>query len=246
MTSEVDIGNLALDGIGSRSTISSFNENSAEARAISRHYAVCRDEILSAAHWNFARKQVALTLLRDATATPPDTVPQPWLYEYAYPSDCVQARYILPQLQAGEVSGANAPAIPEWVGAPVRFLISSDNDNSGNQIVVILTNQVQAGLVYTSRVTNPQLFDASFVQALAALIASRIAIALTGDKQLARDKFSIADQLTKSARANNGNEGLTTVDSLPDWIRVRGYATDFAYPDGSFWSVQPQNLVQIS
>lgn len=246
MSSEVEIGNLALDAMGARATISSFSESSAEARAISRQYAPCRDEILGAAHWNFARKQVSLTLLRDATATPAGAVPQPWLYEYVYPSDCIQARYVMPQVQAGQASGAAAPAIPEWIGAPVRFIISSDVDGSGNPINVLLCNQTQAVLVYTMRVTNPQLFDASFTQALAALIASRIAFTLTGDKALARDKFQMADAITKSARASNGNEGLTIMDNIPDWLRVRGDASDFGYPDGSFWSVQPQNLTAIT
>jgi hypothetical protein len=96
--SAVAIANLALDAVGARATISSFTEASKEARVISRQYDQALDDVLGAAHWNFARKQLALTLLKDGSAG--DTVPAPWLYEYAYPSDCVGARYILPTVSS--------------------------------------------------------------------------------------------------------------------------------------------------
>lgn len=227
MSSLVEIANLALASIGTRSSIASLTERSAEAAAFSIQYNPCLEAVLGAAHWNFARKQASLTLLKDASATPAGTTPQPWIYEYAYPADCVAARYVMPlftDAASSSIFGPGFASVATVEQVPcVRFIISTDVDDSGNEIKVILTNQPQAQLVYTKRITNPQLFDGQFTMALSNFIGARLAIALTGDKALARLAFGVADATTKQARANNGNEGLTLQDTTPDWIRARGY-----------------------
>ena len=43
---------------------------------------------------------------------------------------------------------------------------------------------------------------------------------------LANTKFSQANAIITQARASDGNEGLTIIDNMPDWITVR---EDFAY-----------------
>lgn len=248
----VTICNLALDSIGARSEISSLSEESQEARTLSLHYAPAVEAILQAAHWNFARKQATLAVLKAAAGSPenPDGTgpipPAPWMYSYALPSDMVQARYVMPTYST---SATSYPGGSPFIGPEqpaVRFLIAADTDASGNDIVVILTNQPSAVLVYTYRVSNPNLFDGQFVIALANYIGSRIAIRLTGDKNMAKMAFQVADQTTKEARASNGNEGLTVNDVLPDWMSVRGYAADWAYPPGSVYWMSPQNLTFVS
>jgi hypothetical protein len=244
--SDVQICSLALDAAGTRSTIASLQENSKEARACSRQYGPSLAAVLQAAHWNFARKQAGLTLLLDGTKTPPDVVPQPWLYEYAYPDDCVQGRSILPLMQSNPGSVAGSSSLPYAMGAPVRFLVSSDDDDQGNPIKVILTNQPNAQLVYTRLLTNTGLFDDQFVQALVFYLAHRLSIPLSGDKALAKSNFEMAQRLCLEAEASNGNEGMTVIDQVPDWIRVRGYASDWAYPPGSYFTIQPQALTMVS
>lgn len=238
---------MALDAIGTRSTIGSLSEPSAEARALSRHYAPALDSILSAAHWNFARKQANLTLLKDASLSPPQTTPPPWIYEYAYPSDCVQGRYVMPMWSnlPASVPGA-ASAIPFFIGPPVRYIVSTDSDANGNDIPVILTNQPQAIFVYTKRVTNTALFSPDFVQAFANYLGWKISIPLSGDKAMAKMAFEIADKTCKDAQKSNGNEGITVIDTVPDWMRVRGFENDWASPPGSMFYTAPQNLTMIS
>lgn len=247
MTSQVAIANLALDAIGTRSSIASISEPSREARAISLHYAPALDAVLRSAHWNFARTQIVLALLNDATLSPPQKVPQPWLYEYAYPADCVLFRYIMPQYGNLPSQGPNVgSAIPFFLGAPVRFLISSDLDSNGNQIKVILTNQPQAIGIYTARVSNTELFDPDFVQAFSNYLAAKICIGVNGDKAMAKMALDLAQNTSIRAQRTNGNEGLTIIDQLPEWIRVRGYASDWAYPPGSMFEARPQNLTMIT
>lgn len=228
MTSDVEICNLALDAIGSRSTISSLQEPSTEARACARHYGQALRSCLAAAHWNFARKQAAMTLLKDSTKAVPDVVPTPWRFEYAYPSDCIQGRYIM-------------PARP-----PVPFLISLDVDGSNNNVKVILTNQPSAILVYTVLITDTSLFDDQFVTAFYNYLGYRISIPLSGDKAMAKMAFQLAEQITNAAQASNASEGLTVIDDVPDWIRVRGYASDWACQDGASFLLPPQSLLMVA
>lgn len=240
---QVQIANLALSAIGTRSSIASFTEGSAEANAIALHYTPALEAVLQAARWNFARKQALLTLLNDATLNQP--VPTPWVYEYAYPSDCTQGRYLMPSVQVASGAVVGTPAIPTALGPAVRWLIGIDNDSNGNAVQVILTNQPQATFVYTARVTNPNLFDGQFVEAFRYYLGARVCMQLNGSKEQALAAFKQADMLCRAAAASNGNEGLTIIDTVPDWIRARGYASDWVFPDGGAFSYGPQALTLI-
>jgi hypothetical protein len=57
---------------------------------------------------------------------------------------------------------------------------------------------------------------------MSAALASRLAIALTGDKSLAQLEQGYANEAIMRARQMDGNEGLTVNDVTPDWIRTRG------------------------
>lgn len=244
--SDVAICNLALDASGCRSTIQSLNENSKEAKACSRQYAIALLTILQAAHWNFARAQAPLTLLKDGTLTPPDSVPTPWIYEYAYPSDCLAARYIMPFIQTSPGSAVGSQGLPSAIGSTVRFLVGTDLDANGNRIKCILTNQPNAILVYTCQVVDTGLFDEQFTLAFADYLAYRLSVPLSGDKALAKINYQLAQDACNRAQASNNNEGITVIDNIPDWIRVRGYAADWAYPPGSYFTIEPQALTMIT
>jgi hypothetical protein len=221
VSADILIANLALSAIGARASIASFTEQSTEAQTINLHYESVRNEALQCAHWNFARRQATLNLLLDATQG--QTVPSPWSYEYAYPADCIAFRYMLPC-----VSG-----LP-----PVPFLVSGGTDANGNDIRVLLSNEPQAVGVYTYLCRNPSLWDPLFRQLLTHLLASRIAIPISGDKGIAQQQFSVARDLSEQAKTRNGDEGITVQDSMPDWITVRG---DFCYQSSVFCH-QPQTL----
>lgn len=245
-TSTVAICNLALDAIGTRSTISSLTENSAEANACARQYTPALEAILQAAHWNFARKQASLALLKDGTQTPDQGVPQPWVYEYAVPSDMLSPRYVMPLAVSQNSTFVGTPSVQYPITPPVRFIMSSDEDTGGNPINVILTNQEQAVLVYTYRCTNVNLFSPLFVRALSNYLGYLLAIPLTGDKALAKMAFQIADASCKQAQAIDGNEGITIIDNVPSWITIRGYIWDSGHAQDGQWIYPPQSLAWVS
>ena len=241
--SDVQICNLALDEAHSRSSISAIGESSAEGQACARQYEQCKEAVLRSAHWNFARRQVTLSLLKDATTIPPGTVPQPWMYEYSYPSDCLLAYAMLPQMANPNGQAIDAGWQPPQPQMPmVRFIVAQDDDVTGNAIPVILTNTPQAQLIYTRRVDNPNLFDAIFIETFIAYLGAKLAATLTGDKELAGQLYTKAKDLSAQAQAMNGNEGPTIVDNVPDWIRVRGIIADWAMQPGATWFYDPLPL----
>src|SRR5215467_6371354 len=258
--SEVDVVNRALSAIGTRSTIASLTEVSNEAIQANLHLHSTRDELLRIAPWNCAMNYVSMSLISAAPGTPENPTvgtptwvkgipPPPWVYEYAYPSDCLRALYIVPQFPTGFASGVpvttaltgGAPSF--WNGPPVRFKVAIDQINTGTgkpdangiDTKVVLTNQQQAILCYIKQVTNPDVWDSLFRQAVTAYLASKLVIALTGDKALANSKISDANQIITLARQGDGNEGLTVNDVSPDWMRIRG----ISYP---VWEYSPNIL----
>ncbi len=243
MTDQTTLCNLALQAVGTRSTISSITETSAEAIACNLQWQTALNATLRGAAWNFARRQIVLAVLNDSTIGQP--VPAPWVYEYAYPTDCVMMRFIMPMFQSQPGTVPSQTTLPDYIGAPVRFLVSGDLDASGNPIDVVLTNQYQAIGVYTSNNIITTNMDPDFVEAFALILGWKIAFTLTGDKGLAKGLRDDAQGLLIRAQARNGDEGLTVIDQVPDWVRVRGYVSDWAYPDGGMFYYGPQSLGMV-
>lgn len=152
---------------------------------------------------------------------------------YAYPQDCIKARHIVPLYTM-----ATPPFTPS-VGPTVRFIVSGSDDTAGNPIIVILTDQPQAQLVYTTQITVPDIFDQNFTDALVYGLASNLAIALSGDKMLAKSLSDQSNAAVRLAESINGNEGPTVQQSMPDWIRARGYIGE--YPT----SMDPYNALSV-
>jgi hypothetical protein len=238
VASQIQIANMALQAIGTRSTIASLNENSKEAQQTAMLWDAIRDELLGRAWWNMARKTVQLTLLKAAPGTPEfvgtpsaqwtSAYPAPpWLYSYGYPADCISARYIASMPNTGQpsipiFSGSTFIAGTQVNGAPIKFVQASDVDGSNNQIRIILTNEPDALLVYTCRITDTELWDADFVSTFATLLAAYLAEPLTGQRSLRKDLKEEAELKVREAATSDANEGLTIQETTPDWLRIRG------------------------
>jgi hypothetical protein len=248
MTSAVDVCNNALLNIGTRSSISSLTEASPEAQACNLQYDTVLSTLLRSAPWNFARKFATLGLLKalpgtpENSSTPVDSLwhtsypPPPWYYSYAYPSDCVLARYVLPQIYSASagvpIFSAGNYSPMGVAGTPAKFVVTSDQDANGNAVRVICTNESQAIICYTYHAVNPDLWDPMFYDAMQDALAGSLCMALTGKIELAKALLSKANDTIRQARAQDGNEGLTIVDNMPDWLKVRGLGGSMALGPG--------------
>lgn len=245
-TLPVDIVNRALDECGI-DEIGDLDDGSEFARAASRVYWPTLRQLLSAAHWNFARKQENLALLADISGQliADQDVPTPWCYMYDWPVDCVHARFVPMTLPSSDeivpsiFSTSTTIAIPAVFGnRPTPFIVASaprPNELSSSwadieghdpeQTRVILSNQSNAQLVYTGLMMYPDAWDPLFEQAMVGALACRFAMRVIPDKKFARvvraDNAQLARQALDAARVRDGNEGWTVQNHMPDWIRAR-------------------------
>lgn len=166
-----DILNSALSRIGYQTPIGYIFEGSRAARVAVQFYSQERDDVLSSNDWQFARQQVALTVLKTAPvggyniSTPWTTAYplQPWIYEYAYPNGCLKVRSIRRSMNA----------VPNYDPVPNTFTDANDPALT-TAAKVILTNVPNAIASFTGRVIDPaQWLDPSFVEALIDRMALR-------------------------------------------------------------------------
>jgi hypothetical protein len=99
---------------------------------------------------------------------------------------------------------------------------------------VILTNQEFATLNYVAQVTDPNVMDTLFQTAWIKLVGAALQMALRGDKGISNMLIEEVNKAIQSARAIDGNEGLTINDVTPDWIRARGVSWSDGYMSGPF------------
>lgn len=146
MTSMVDVCNLALQVLGTRTTITAAelaSNGSNEAIQINLVYNRIRDRLLRMSPWDCAFNTANMVYITSVPGTPENVSPgvstwakgqpaPPWAYEYQYPIDCLRACWVTPQTTTGFASGVpittavtgGAPSF--WRGPPVRFKVTID------------------------------------------------------------------------------------------------------------------------
>lgn len=257
---------MALAECGSRSTITALNDGSPEASYCSLYYAPVRDHALRAARWNFAKRTDTLALWKALPGTPenptPPTLPgwlhsypaPPWLYSYTIPTDFLYARSIIiqPNLTATTPpiysTGGFTLFSPVALRAPFEIAIdpwSQDGLTPATPFNKVVLTNVQSPLFeWTFQNVDESLWDSAFIMVQVLALAARLAIALTSDKQLANLKLQMANSIIEQARATDGNEGVTVLDHMPDWLTIRGIGSgndfiNYYYPFGPLFPLIP-------
>jgi len=160
MASQVEIANRALTKLGAARIIS-FGDDNKQARAIQSMFDIVRDSELRAHIWSFSVKRASLAAL----STTPD-----WGYDFEYqvPSDYLRL------LQVNDLY--NGPSMDDYRNAPTAEYVLEGKK--------ILTNfNAPLKIRYIARVTDPTMWDASFVEAFACKLASELAEDLTQSNQ---------------------------------------------------------------
>jgi hypothetical protein len=71
----------------------------------------------------------------------------------------------------------------------------------------LYTNSDDARIVYVSKVTDPNLFSAGFVKALASRLAADIAFGITQNATMTQNMDAMAQRDLKEAKCSDGGEG---------------------------------------
>lgn len=178
MASAVDICNLALAHLGDDATVSSIDppEGSAQAEHCARFYPIARDTALEAHDWNFATTRAVLALVGSAWPT--------WEFCYELPTPCIRAISVLPPGALDDYSVGMPGGSADFLGFPGATVVphgaiytpqdyAIETDESGARL--LYTNQQDAVLRYTQRVTDTTRFPPLFVDSLSRLLASYLA-----------------------------------------------------------------------
>lgn len=196
-SSEVKICNMALGRVGVSIFIDALTESSQAAVVCNQFYESSRDRALVEGRFNFATTRATLADL----GTPPTN----WSYRYALPSDCLDVqRIVTPGIRNPLAKNRIPFELAEEAGARVLY-----------------TDQAQAELVYTKRVTNPNLFSPQFESALAWLLASEITMPLAAAPNLATNAFKRYLGEISAAQAASLNEAQEDVEPDSEFISGR-------------------------
>ena len=195
MSSKLEIWNLALANIKQTPSIQGVNEDSSEANFCAAYYPSALKDALQKHDWNFARKRLNLSIISDLRNRPD------WKYQYGYPSDCLQARYIVTQYR-------DQSPIP----FDVAVLPSTGLPNSVDQ-KVIWTDEESAILSYTYLQENTTFFSEKFVIALSWKLSSLIAQPITNKTSIEAAALAQYGEKVLEAQAANMNEGRGTKQS---------------------------------
>tara|TARA_R110000803_G_scaffold14183_1_gene39497 strand:- start:149 stop:742 length:594 start_codon:yes stop_codon:yes gene_type:complete len=196
MASQVQIAKLALQHIGDRYDIADLDEETVEAEQVNLIFDDTRDELLRRQPWRFAKKYTDPSTLAV-------TVPGGWDYAYQYPTDAVKVRGIT------NILGFDAD--------PIDFEVALLADNTK----VILTNQDEAEVFYTARVTDTTRFDPEFTMGLSFLLASRVAMALTGSLDIKSALDQEVLRIISHAADTDSSEGRNRAAPEASWIDAR-------------------------
>jgi hypothetical protein len=200
MPSTVDIANYALNNLGA-SNISSLDENSKAARIVNQRYEAVRDAVFRAHPWNCLIERAQLAQDTDAPAFG-------YTYQYALPTNPYCLRVL------------------EFSNGTLSYPQDNITNNSGGPVFVIegrklLTDEAIAQIKYIGRVTDPQQYDASLVEALASRLAAEVCYAITGSTSMVQIQTSLYEAKINEARFNDATEGATQRLEASDFIESR-------------------------
>lgn len=200
MTSNVDIANYALNIIGA-SNISSLDENSKPGRLVNQRFESVRDAVFRSHPWNCLIRRAELAQEIEAPAFG-------YTYQYPLPADPYCLRVL------------------EFSNGSLSYPQDNMFSNTGGPVFVIegrklLTDEGTARIKYIARVTDPQQYDASLIEALAARLAMEIAYAITGSTSVVQIATALYDEKMKEARFVDATEGAPQKLEASDFIEAR-------------------------
>ena len=191
----MDIINAAMARIGGPRLVSLDGDNTPSR--VARHvWDIALDATLRSNDWWFARKRAPLALLANK--------PLNSSFAYHVPQDCLAVRKVLPSVDAG----------PDEPGAPHRM----ENVDGFRAIVCSIQNAV---LEYTFRVTDCEVFDAYFTDALAWRLAGDLAMGLKSDTELGSAGIQLAERIKNTAATVNARETGFVDDIVSSFEQAR-------------------------
>lgn len=191
MTTATDISNLAID-ILKETPISSIDDERPIAMWLKRNFAVTRDALLTQTEWNFALKRAAL---------PEDSEPPAfgWSKSYTLPADCIR---LLPVTLCGTAEGTPIP-----------------HEVEGDAVLTNLSGPLRVR--YVRRTEEYGRYPATFIEALAARLAVKMAHWLTGKSSYVQIAEGLYRDAMDRAWLSDAVQGTSPRAADDEWVNRR-------------------------
>ncbi|BEU87826.1 hypothetical protein TAMA11512_12900 [Selenomonas sp. TAMA-11512] len=180
---KIDVCNMAL-GYLNVGRIKSLEEDAAEAKLCDMYYDMVRKRILRMYSWGFARRTEKLTRVR--------TLLPGWAYVYAYPARAILVRFVFDAEHAREREMHRQ-----------EFYITQ-LDGTG---LIIGSDVEHAWAEYTMDKTEVSTMPVEFINALSHMLASEMAMTLTGNTELMNIHLQLARAAIDTAKHQDAVEG---------------------------------------
>lgn len=200
-TTPAELCSIALGYVGIRVQLDRLDEPGLEAEACAKLWPHCRDLLLSRRHWTFAARRAQLTAVVGAERSG-------WGYAYRLPSDFLAVRSLHNELNYG---------ILETVAGRTRYRVEGSPSGS-----LLFTNTSAVELLYTARFDTVVLYPPLVQDALAWLLASRLALELPVKPQLAAAALQQYERALAEAAALDAAQAQEGPPGESEFIRVRG------------------------
>lgn len=204
MASEADIANLALGRLRIGAFISDLDDSSTPARLCSQFFSQCRQEVLQAFPWGFAKRAEALALVSSQTFPG-------WTYVYQYPSSCLKVLHVTDENGIRFVKSFYSDREYSQLQLLMPWDQALKDDNASR---VLLSDVPDAWAIYTVDLDNVGTFPPDFVSAFADRLAMEVGGPLQADDArivAAGQRYMIS---VTNAAASHMNE--TRDDPMPE------------------------------
>ncbi len=187
----VDICNMALDML-SEAPVTSLEDDDPVARRFKRNFDQWRDLFLAVHPWNFATKRVALTQSSEVPV-------HGWTYRYLVPGECLR---FLPLRKLGNFGGDIVP-----------------HEIEGSYILTNEPAPLRVRYIWRNEIFGSWSPEA--INAFAAFLAAKVAMAVTGKTSFRESSLNEAENLLATAKRLDGLQSQVEKPSYQDVISVR-------------------------
>lgn len=192
---ETSIANIALTALG-QNPVSSLDDNLDTATWMKANYAAKRDLVIESRMWTFATVR--------ATSTTADKDQWSQMYSHGIPPGWLQVFRVYRDVSSSD---------PSCWSKSEGWRMENNKVLASDSIVYLWGVQ---------RVEDPGKFSSLFIEALAARLAADACIALTENRTLQRDMWSLYNDKLREAATRDGQQGSNESVRSSSLISARG------------------------